>query len=167
MKSSKRKEQWFGCLKRAHSSIVRINNEKKQIVAIKELNMESDNDDIEEMQKEITLLSNCECENITKYYGSHLVGTKLWIIMDYCAVGSIRHIMKSGPLDEKQIAIISRDVLNALSYLHKNGIIHRDIKAANILMTEDGIVKLCDFGVAGQLSLNTLKRNSFVGTPYW
>lgn len=52
--------------------------------------MESEDDDIEEMQKEIALLSHCDCENITKYYGSYLVGFKLWIVMDYCSIGSIR-----------------------------------------------------------------------------
>ncbi len=73
--------------------------------------------------------------------------------------------MKSGPITEKHISVISRDVLNALNYLHRNNIIHRDIKAANILMTERGVVKMCDFGVAGRLSLSNLKRHSFVGTP--
>lgn len=73
--------------------------------------------------------------------------------------------MKSGPIQEKHIAFISRDVLSALNYLHRNNIIHRDIKAANILMTETGIVKLCDFGVAGKITMSNLKRHSFVGTP--
>ena len=75
--------------------------------------------------------------------------------------------MKAGTVPEKEIFIITREVLSALSYLHSNNIIHRDIKAANILLTDDARVKLCDFGVAGQVSLTSLKRNSFVGTPYW
>jgi serine/threonine-protein kinase 24/25/MST4 len=64
--------------------------------------------------------------------------------------------MKSGVIEEKYMAAIAHDVLNALIYLHKNNIIHRDIKAANILMTDQGIVKMCDFGVAGTLKISLL-----------
>lgn len=58
--------------------------------------------------------------------------------------------MKAGPLNEKCIFLLALEACSALSYLHRNGIIHRDIKAANILLTDDGHVKVCDFGVAGQ-----------------
>ncbi|CAO3624315.1 unnamed protein product [Cunninghamella blakesleeana] len=75
--------------------------------------------------------------------------------------------MEAGVIEEKYISIIVREILLALSYLHKNMIIHRDIKAANILLTSDGNVQLCDFGVAGQTSVNHMKRSTFVGTPYW
>ncbi|SAL99244.1 hypothetical protein [Absidia glauca] len=115
----------------------------------------------------LSQLTHAKSQNITPFYGSILDDTKLWIIMDYAAGGSIRTIMKAGALEEKYIATIVREVLLALSYLHKNLIIHRDIKAANILLTAEGDVQLCDFGVAGQTSVNHLKRNTFVGTPYW
>eukprot|EP00158_Paraphelidium_tribonemae_P005016 Partr_v1_DN27111_c0_g1_i3_m15932 putative serine threonine kinase len=121
-----------------------------------------------EIQKEITVLSACDCPSITRYHCSFLVDMSLWIIMDYAGGGSVRAIMKLvKTIEERYIVPITRGVLNALVYLHSNHIIHRDIKAANILLTEDGAVKLCDFGVAGQVSVNHLKRNSFVGTPYW
>ncbi|KAJ3021260.1 Serine/threonine-protein kinase 24 [Thoreauomyces humboldtii] len=145
-----------------------VNRQTNEIVAIKVLDLDTDDDEITDVQKEITMLSHCDSEYITRYHGSYLNETKLWVIMDYAAGGSIRSILKSGAIDERYIAIIAREVLYALVYLHKfAAIIHRDIKAANILLTEDGKVKLCDFGVAGQITMSVLRRNSFVGTPYW
>jgi serine/threonine protein kinase len=75
--------------------------------------------------------------------------------------------MKSGPIEEKYIVLIVREVLVALSYLHRQGIIHRDIKAANILLTQAGKILLCDFGVAAHLQTNSNKRSTFIGTPLW
>ncbi|KAG0205229.1 hypothetical protein BGX33_008028 [Mortierella sp. NVP41] len=148
-----------------------VENATGQVVAIKVLNLDTEEEDVSDIQREIATLSqlkNCDSQNITRYHGSFLNGTKLWIVMDYAAGGSIRSLLQAlTRIDEKCIAVIAREVLQALGYLHKHGIIHRDIKAANILLTDEGRVQLCDFGVAGQVTMNSLKRNSFVGTPYW
>ncbi|KAE8691870.1 hypothetical protein F3Y22_tig00110865pilonHSYRG00217 [Hibiscus syriacus] len=105
-------------------------------------------DEIEDIQKEISVLSQCHCPYITEYYGSYLHQTKIWIIMEYMAGGSIADLLQSGPpLDEMSIACISRDLLHAIEYLHNEGKIHRDIKAANILLSEKGDVKLI-YGLA-------------------
>jgi [mitogen-activated protein kinase] kinase 5 len=138
-----------------------------ELAAIKVIKLEP-GDDFGIIQQEILMMRDCRHPNIIAYYGSYLRRDKLWICMEYCGGGSLQDIYHiTGPLTEQQIAYMCRETLLGLSYLHLMGKMHRDIKGANILLTENGDVKLADFGVSAQITATINKRKSFIGTPYW
>lgn len=114
-------------------------------------------------------MMECKCENIVGYDACFLLNDQLWIVMELCAGGSLNDLMKlaHATLNEEQIAVCMRDILQALAYLHDNNRIHRDIKAGNVLLTSDGVAKLADFGVSGTLSKDTAQRHTVIGTPFW
>ncbi|KAM7342922.1 MAP4K3-like protein hppy isoform 5-T5 [Cochliomyia hominivorax] len=141
--------------------------QSNELAAIKVIKLEP-TDDIQIIQQEIIMMRDCRHPNIIAYYGSYLRRDKLWICMEYCGGGSLQDIYQvTGPLTEQQIAYMCRETLKGLEYLHSMGKMHRDIKGANILLTEYGDVKLADFGVSAQITATINKRKSFIGTPYW
>ncbi|KAL4944664.1 hypothetical protein BDV06DRAFT_210089 [Aspergillus oleicola] len=124
-----------------------IDKSTGEIVAIKHIDLETSEDDIQEIQQEISVLATCASPYVTQYHASFLRGHKLWIVMEYLGGGSCLDL--------------------GLDYLHQEGKIHRDVKAANVLLSHTGKVKLGDFGVAAQLTNIKSQRNTFVGTPFW
>lgn len=137
------------------------------LAAIKVIKLEP-GDDFAVIQQEIVMMKDCKHINIVAYFGSYLRRDKLWIAMEYCGGGSMQDIYHiTGPLNETQIAFVCKETLRGLEYLHSRGKMHRDIKGANILLTEEGDIKLADFGVSAQITVTMCKRKSFIGTPYW
>uniref|UniRef100_A0A915K1Z2 non-specific serine/threonine protein kinase n=1 Tax=Romanomermis culicivorax TaxID=13658 RepID=A0A915K1Z2_ROMCU len=137
-------------------------------LAAKIIDLEKSTQDLEDVQQEIIVLSQCNSPYIIEYFASYVKNHSLWIMMEYVDGTSAKQLAKSGLLQEKHIGVIIRETLKGLDYLHTNALkIHRDIKAANILISLHGEVKLADFGVAGQLSESVTKRASLVGSPFW
>jgi serine/threonine protein kinase len=101
----------------------------------------------EEIQAEINILKRCRSPNIVNYYGSYINNNDLMIMMDLCSAGSLRDAIETRqlPLTEDQVAYIMKETLQGLAYLHKCDIVHRDVKAANILLNERSEVKIGSF----------------------
>ena len=141
-------------------------------VALKMIDLEACPVEIETLRHEVAFWSSSQSPNIVNYYGSFCENSVLYIVMEYMSAGSCYEIMryahKKGIENELIIASIIHEVLKALVYFHENRQIHRDIKAGNILLNDDGDVKIGDFGIAANLLENgTRKRARFtvIGTP--
>ena len=145
-------------------------------VAIKNLDLENLTCSIEEIVREAHTMRSLQHPNLLPLYCSFVHENNLWMVMPYVHGGSVLNIMRfkyPDGLEEPAIATIMKSVLKSMDYLHRHGIIHRDIKAGNVLLDWDGHVMLADFGVAAPLERGgswgnkLLSRNTFVGTPCW
>lgn len=145
------------------------NEQTKQYSAAKVID-DCKEDELPDHTLEINILSDCNHPNIISLHDAYYYEKRLYILLEYCTYGAVDHIMTTleHGLDEKQICFIGYEVLDALEYLHtQQFVIHRDVKASNILITQTGQVKLADFGVSAKNSFHDQKRNEYIGTVYW
>ncbi|KAL4617810.1 serine/threonine-protein kinase TAO2-like isoform X1 [Arapaima gigas] len=137
-----------------------------EVVAIKKMSYsgKQSNEKWQDIIKEVKFLQKLRHPNTIEYKGCYLKEHTAWLVMEYC-LGSASDLLEvhKKPLQEVEIAAITHGALQGLAYLHSHNMIHRDVKAGNILLTEPGQVKLGDFGSASLVA----PANSFVGTPYW
>lgn len=144
------------------------NKETGALAAAKVIETKSE-EELEDYIVEIEVLATCDHPYIVKLLGAYYYDGKLWIMIEFCPGGAVDAIMLEldRGLTEPQIQVVCRQMLEALDFLHGKKIIHRDLKAGNVLMTLEGDIRLADFGVSAK-NLKTLqKRDSFIGTPYW
>ncbi|NWH24173.1 STK10 kinase, partial [Grus americana] len=144
------------------------NKETGALAAAKVIETKSE-DELEDYMVEIEILATCDHRHIVKLLGAFYWDGKLWIMIEFCPGGAVDATMLEldRGLTEPQIQVICRQMLEALHYLHSKKIIHRDLKAGNVLLTQDGDIKLADFGVSAKNMKTLQKRDSFIGTPYW
>eukprot|EP01137_Pigoraptor_chileana_P011611 Opistho-2@62749 len=157
-----------------------LNLETGELMAVKKVPLTIEySGELRAMEKEINLLSTLHHDNIVHYMGTARDDQCLNIFLEYVPGGSIASLVaKFGSFTEQVMAVYTRQILMGLAYLHSNGIVHLDIKGANILVDNNGTIKLADFGTAGRLAM-TMSINSGVGhnsngggnplrgTPYW
>nr|CAI5825630.1 unnamed protein product [Callosobruchus analis] len=126
-------------------------------------------DDLSDFMIEIDILSEIEHPNIVGLHEAFQKDQQLWMLIEYCDGGALDSIMTEleKPLTEQQIAYVCQNMCKGLQFLHKSHVIHRDLKAGNVLLTMNGGVKLADFGVSAKNKNTLQKHDTFIGTPYW
>ena len=162
-KSTKLGEGAYGAVFKA------IHKESGFVLALKVIKMSTSKTKQEEILHEIEVLKKCANPNIVQYYGCFFLPEALHILMDFCEMGSVLDMMKTLklPLTEAQVAAVIWGSCRGLKYLHSQNIVHLDMKSANVLMNNQGQIKLADFGVSAQLADQSSHATGAQGTPYF
>jgi len=152
----------------AYGIVCRCRHKKTgQVFAVKVIEMEGENDAA--VKKEVDILKRLDSDTVVRYGGCYRKGQTLLIAMEFCDGGSVQDVLRIAERNcaEDEIAAMCAQVLEALVYLHANHIMHRDIKAGNVLLTTSGRAKLADFGVSAPLASTLQKKQTVIGSPYW
>ncbi|CAH1783560.1 unnamed protein product [Owenia fusiformis] len=153
----------------AFGKVYKAKNKKNGLLAaLKQVEIKDD-EELQDFIVEIEILTECKHKNVVGLHEAFLYNNKLWMYIEFCGGGAVDSIMLEleKPLTEPQIRSICKEMVEGLEFLHQNKVIHRDMKAGNVLLTLDGQVKLADFGVSAKNAKTIQKRDSFIGTPYW
>lgn len=155
-----------------------IHKPSSAVVAVKIINSGSAGGSLEDekIKGEIDILSRCDSPYIVGYFECFIRPPtnkpgEMWIVMEYCEGGSMTDLLEASAgftLPEDCIRAVCASIVLGLEYLHGvANVCHRDIKGGNVLLTDDGHVKLADFGVSAELTNTLNKRKTVVGSPYW
>eukprot|EP00500_Bicosoecida_sp_ms1_P004052 CAMPEP_0203807038 /NCGR_PEP_ID=MMETSP0115-20131106/839_1 /ASSEMBLY_ACC=CAM_ASM_000227 /TAXON_ID=33651 /ORGANISM="Bicosoecid sp, Strain ms1" /LENGTH=2508 /DNA_ID=CAMNT_0050715707 /DNA_START=176 /DNA_END=7698 /DNA_ORIENTATION=- len=147
-----------------------LNLDSGELMAVKQLDTsEVSAKELLALEHEVSMMDRFDHENIVRYLGTEHTEETLSIFLEYVPGGSIRSLVnRFGKLDEAVVRVYTRQLLLGLEYLHRHGIAHRDIKGANVLVANDGTIKLADFGASKQLGHKSVTANTGLkGTPLW
>ncbi|XP_064631284.1 serine/threonine-protein kinase 10-like isoform X4 [Lineus longissimus] len=144
------------------------NKEDGSFAALKQVEIK-DEEELDDYMVEIDILTEFKHKNVVGLYEAFFYNETLWMYIEFCGGGALDSIMMEleKPLTEPQIRCICHEMCEALAFLHQCGVIHRDLKAGNVLLAMDGTVRLADFGVSAKNGDPKAKRDTFIGTPFW
>ena len=162
----------YKCRKRANGDLVAVKIISIDDADFQEHVLDKDNT-ISAFQKEVAILQqlkDSKAKNINMIHEAFDMHNQLWIVSDYCTGGSLRTLMRANPkrgFEEHFIIPIARELAVAIKSVHDIGVIHRDIKCANVYVDEEGRIQLGDFGIVGVIDDGSSKRRTIVGTPHY
>ena len=144
-----------------------LNSTTGELMAVKQITA-TERTNLDVLNQEIGFLKELEHENVVKYIGISNDAEFFYIFLEYVPGGSISSLLTNyGQFEEPLIKTFTLQLLNGLSYLHSCSIVHRDIKAANVLVDNKGCIKISDFGLSTKIGQEKQIKNTLHGSVFW